>query len=186
MSTPTWACTTITWPRCWPWTCTRSWGTGRLPVDLRWMMSFRPGLTTQVTAAPLGLQGALLSLLPGSAPWQQSKPCTLRGTAVLLRAIWHSNSQALPLCNCSAKYFKSQPKKKKKKQTLKCVLIFMQPGGKKFSELCGLTRLFWARLFQSGYVMFCSTSMKARGSGCRIRVNITVFIFTLAISKWPN
>lgn len=172
MSTPTWACTTITWPRCWPWTCTRSWGTGRLPVDLRWMMSFRPGLTTQVTAAPLGLQGALLSLLPGSAPWQQSKPCTLRGTAVLLRAIWHSNSQALPLCNCSAKYFKSQPKKKKKSKRSN-VFSFLCNRGEKNSLSCvGLPGC--SELVCSKVVMWCSVALLWKQGGAD-----AVYVLTL-------
>lgn len=40
-------------------------------------------------------------------------------------------------------------------------------------------------VFQTGYVMFSSTSMK-KGEQMCLHVNITVFIFTLAISKWPN
>lgn len=170
MSSLTWARTTITWPRCWPWTCTRSWGTGRLPVDLRWMMSFRPGLTTQVTAAPLGLQGGLLPLLPGSAPWQQAPHAARDGCAeeaticraLLLAAIWHSNSQAFLLCNCSAKYFKSELKKKKANAQM--CSNFYATGGRK------ILWAVWAypAVLSSSYskvVLWCSVALLWKQGG---------------------
>lgn len=55
-------------------------------------------------------------------------------------------------------------------------------GGEKKVNLPGCSGLV---MFQTGYVMFSSTSMK-KGEQMCLHVNITVFIFTLALSKWPN